>query len=460
LTSNAGTKPERALGVGARLELNFHDLLTNGQAVGRHDGAVVFCFGPLPGERGVVAIEQVKPKYAVGRLLELTKTSPDRNEPFCPVFGSCGGCQVQHWSYAAQLSWKQRVVRDALQRIGGFSNPAVADTIGMTTPKAYRNKMSLVVDRAGGDTRLGFYRQRSHDVVPIDACPIVMPRLSDYIAELQHPESSSGKDALASALHIVARASSQGTAVVTFTTSRPSNAVARSAPEFLDALPGVAGIINSYDPSGANAILGRHERVLAGTGEIEETIAGIRYRVPASSFFQVNPAIVDRIFAYIEERAAPVRRVLDLYCGVGTFSLFFARRGATVFGIEEHSAAIAEARINAELNGLTEKTTFVAGRVEQMRGSAAAEAALRHCELAFLDPPRKGSDEATLSALASAGVPSIWYLSCDPATLARDLKFLTAKGYGLDTVQPFDMFPQTGHVEVLATMRRNSSSAE
>jgi 23S rRNA (uracil1939-C5)-methyltransferase len=114
---------------------------------------------------------------------------------------------VQHWSYAAQLSWKQRVVRDALQRIGGFSNPSVADTIGMTTPKAYRNKMSLVVDRAAGNTRLGFYRQRSHDVVPIEACPIVMPQLSDYIAELQHPESSSGKDALASALHIVARAS-------------------------------------------------------------------------------------------------------------------------------------------------------------------------------------------------------------------------------------------------------------
>jgi 23S rRNA (uracil1939-C5)-methyltransferase len=351
-------------------------------------------------------------------------------------------------------------VRDALQRIGGFENPEVGDTIGMTIPRAYRNKMSLVVERTAGNARLGFYRQRSHDVVPIDACPIVMSQLSGYIPELQHPESNNAKEAVASAMHIVARASSRGTAVVTFTTARPSNAVAQSAPEFLDALPGVAGIINSYDPGGANAILGRRERVLAGTGEIEETIGGLRYRIPAASFFQVNPQIVEQIFGYIDERAGSVGRVLDLYCGVGTFSLFFARRGATVFGIEEHSAAVAEARVNADLNGLREKTTFVACRVEHMRGDPAAQGALRDCDLVFLDPPRKGSDEATLSAVASAGVPAVWYLSCDPATLARDLKFLTAKGYGLDTVQPFDMFPQTGHVEVLATMRRNRSAPE
>jgi 23S rRNA (uracil1939-C5)-methyltransferase len=460
LTSNAEAKVERALRAGARLELDFHDLLTNGQAVGRHDGAVVFCFGPLPGERATVIVQQVKPKYAVASLLELTKRSSERADPFCPVFGSCGGCQVQHWSYPAQLAWKQRVVRDALQRIGGFANPEVAETIGMTVPKAYRNKMSLVVDRKPGGHRLGFYRQRSHDVVDIDACPIVLPRLSEYIATLARPDSTTRVVAVASARHIVARASSNGTGVVTFTTDRPSDAVARSAAELLQTLPGAAGIINSYDPSGANAILGRHQRVLAGTGEIEETIGGIRYRVPASSFFQVNPAIVDRIFSYIDQRAPRAARVLDLYCGVGTFSLFFARRGSSVFGIEEHSAAISEARANAELNGLTGSATFVVGQVERMRDDAAAQRALRECELAFLDPPRKGSDETTLSALASAGVPSIWYLSCDPATLARDLKFLTAKGYSLDSVQPFDMFPQTGHVEVLATMRRNSSSPE
>ncbi|HEY1428028.1 MAG TPA: TRAM domain-containing protein, partial [Candidatus Tumulicola sp.] len=178
MTSSAEAKRGGALRSGERLELDFHDLLANGQAVGRHAGIVVFCFGPLPGERARVQITSVKAKYAVGRLLELTVPSAERAEPFCPVFGECGGCQIQHWAYAAQLAWKRRVVSDALERIGGFNGVAVGETIGMPDPRAYRNKMSLVVDRKGGRTRLGFYRQRSHDVVPIDACPIVLPQLS------------------------------------------------------------------------------------------------------------------------------------------------------------------------------------------------------------------------------------------------------------------------------------------
>jgi 23S rRNA (uracil1939-C5)-methyltransferase len=454
LTSNAETKRDGALRSGERLELDFHDLLANGQAVGRHAGIVVFCFGPLPGERARVEITSVKANYSVGRLLQLTVRSAERAEPFCPVFGECGGCQIQHWSYPAQLAWKRRVVSDALERIGGFSNVVVAETIGMAVPREYRNKMSLVVDRER--TRLGFYRQRSHDVVPIDACPIVLPQLSAFIGALESLEAEPARQAMASARHIVARGSSKGRAVVTFTTAHPSKAVARSAPELMAALPGAAGITNSYDLSSANAIVGKRQSIVIGTEEIEELIDGIRYRVTASSFFQVNPAIVERIFAYLDERAPRAARVLDLYCGVGTFSLYFARRGATVFGIEEDPRAVEEARVNAEVNGLSTSTTFVATRVERLTDETRVRAALHDCDLAFLDPPRKGSDEATLGALAAAAVPSIWYLSCDPATLARDLKFLAAKGYGLGSVQPFDMFPQTGHVEVLATLERVS----
>jgi 23S rRNA (uracil1939-C5)-methyltransferase len=456
LTINAAAKPDGAPRAGERLELDFHDLLANGQAVGRHAGLVVFCFGPLPGERALVQISDVKPKYAVAGLIQLLVESPERAEPFCPVFGECGGCQIQHWAYPAQLAWKKRVVVNALERIGGFRDVDVNDTAGMAAPRNYRNKMSLVVAHEGERTQLGFYRQRSHDVVPIDACPIVLPQLSGYVKALQHPPGPDAARAIASSRHIVARASLEGSAVVTLTTDRPSDEAERAAPDLLAALPGSSGLTNSYDLGSANAILGKRQRLLAGNAEIEETIDGLRYRVSSSSFFQVNTNVVARIFEYLDARAPRAGRVLDLYCGVGTFSLFFARRGADVLGIEESAGAIEEARANAELNGLSKRVRFAKGRVERIAADERGRNELAACELAFLDPPRKGSDEAALSALAAAGVPSIWYLSCDPATLARDLKFLTAKGYRLGTVQPFDMFPQTGHVEALATLERHS----
>src|SRR6185437_7341741 len=168
------------------------DLLANGQAVGRSGGIVVFCFGPLPGERARVAVTSVKPKYAVAAMRELLERSPKRAAPFCPVFGTCGGCQLQHLEYAAQLAWKKNVVRAALQRIGGFAAPDVADPVGMDVPRAYRNKMSLVTGGgAYGPATIGFYRARSHDVVPIDTCPIADSRLSDYIARLNQLRGSS-----------------------------------------------------------------------------------------------------------------------------------------------------------------------------------------------------------------------------------------------------------------------------
>lgn len=414
----------------------------------------VFCFGPLPGETARVTVTTVKQKYAVAELVQLIAGSPSRAQPFCPVFGVCGGCQVQHLSYPAQLAWKRDVVRNALQRIGGFAGVDVRDTIGMTTPRNYRNKMSLVVEHHSALPTIGFYKQRSHDVVPIDACPIVLPQLSDYVARLNAgrlDEAIAG--ALEPARHVVARAArATGQAVFTVTTERASDAVEQGAAALQACLPGVVGVTNSYDPSGENAILGRRGHVLAGTDEIEETIEGIRYRVSAASFFQVNVEIVGRIFEFVKRGLTAPRRVVDLYCGAGTFALFFAKHGCDVVGVEENPGAVAEAVANAELNGLQERVRVRSGRVEEVLRGAEGRALLRGAHIAFLDPPRKGSDEATLAAVADAAVPNIWYLSCDPATLARDLKFLTAKGYRFGVVQPFDMFPQTGHVETLVTL--------
>lgn len=414
----------------------------------------VFCFGPLPGETARVTVTTVKQKYAVAELVRLIVNSPSRVQPFCPVFGVCGGCQVQHLSYPAQLAWKRDVVRNALQRIGGFAGVDVRDTIGMTTPRNYRNKMSLVVEHDSALPSIGFYKQRSHDVVPIDACPIVLPQLSDYVARLNAGRLDGAiAGALEPARHVVARAArATEQAVFTVTTERASNAVEQGAAALQACLPGVVGVTNSYDLSSENAILGRRGHVLTGTDEIEETIEGIRYRVSAASFFQVNVEIVGRIFEFVKRGLTTAQRVVDLYCGAGTFALYFAKHGCDVFGVEENPGAVAEAVANAELNGLQERVRVRRGRVEDVLRDAEGRELLRRAQIVFLDPPRKGSDEATLAAVAAAAVPNIWYLSCDPATLARDLKFLTAKGYRFGVVQPFDMFPQTGHVETLVTL--------
>ncbi len=404
----------------------------------------------------MVRITSIKPKYAVGEMVKLTQGSPHRVVPFCDVFGVCGGCQVQHLAYPAQLSWKRDVVRGALVRIGGFSDVEVREPIGMASPRAYRNKMSLVVEHRYTTPTIGFYQQRSHDVVPIDSCPIVAPQLNDYIVRLNRARlSDETAPALADARHIVARnARSSGQSIVTVTTARASEATKEAAPALMRQLPGAVGIVNSYDLNSANAIMGRILDTLIGEDSIEDVIDGVRYRVSAGSFFQVNVEIVHRIFAFMLKGLNKPRTIVDLYCGTGTFALFFAMHGATVFGVEESEQAVAEARSNAELNGCEDRATFQAGKVEDLVRTREVREKLVEAQIAFLDPPRKGSDEKTLGAIAAAQVPNIWYLSCDPATLARDLKFLATKGYSIGVVQPFDMFPQTGHVETLVTLFR------
>ncbi len=420
---------------------------------------VVFCFGPLPHERARVRITAVKPKYAVAEMLQLTLGSRFRAQPFCPVFGTCGGCQVQHLTYPAQLGWKRDVVKNALQRIGGFGEAQVRDPIGMINPRSYRNKMSLVVDRSAGLPRLGFYQQRSHELVPIAGCPIVMPQLNMHIMRLNEALLQPAlAGAFANTRHIVARtAKATDQTVVTFTTDEPSAELAAAAPALMRQLPGAVGITNSYDLSSQNAILGRKHVLLQGVAQIEELIAGVRYRVSPGSFFQVNVEIVGRIFEFMRRGLEVPRKIVDLYCGAGTFSLYFAKLGSEVLGVEENPQAIAEAQENAQLNELAGSVRFMSARVEDAVRRGEVRERLREAQIVFLDPPRKGSDEVTLGAIADTGVPNIWYLSCDPATLARDLKILAAKGYRLGVVQPFDMFPQTGHIETLVTLYRESA---
>ncbi len=416
----------------------------------------MFVNGPLPGEKATVRVMSVKPKYAVADVVTYERRSMLRVEPFCPVFGECGGCQVQHLAYPAQLAWKEQIVRSALRRIGGFVDAPVRRAVGMTMPRAYRNKMALVVDNREGKTTLGFYEARSHNLVPIDHCPVVLPQLDASIGGLlaaaKDPET---RDAFVGAKHAIVRAGqASGQAVLSITTLRALPAITEKAAAIARRIAGVVGISNSFEPRTENAVLGRKMLYVWGKREMEETIEGVRYRVSPASFFQVNSEMVGHIFRFLAPGMAPGRKVVDLYCGAGTFAIYFASRGADVVGIEENPAAVREARENAALNNVDGKVRFIEGRVEGSLGNAQGREALAGAEIVFLDPPRKGSDDATLDAIALANVPNVWYLSCNPATLARDLAYMATRGYSLGTIQPFDMFPQTGHVETLVTLAK------
>ncbi|MDQ6925142.1 MAG: 23S rRNA (uracil(1939)-C(5))-methyltransferase RlmD [Candidatus Eremiobacteraeota bacterium] len=457
MSTAPGRRATPGLVPGVVASVRFTDLLANGQAVGRVNGQVVFVTGPLPGERARVRVTQVKPKYAVGDVVAYESESPMRSKPFCGVFGVCGGCQVQHLAYPAQLAWKEQIVRSALRRIGGFANADVRRPVGMTNPRNYRNKMALVVDRPpSGEISFGFYQARSHALVRIDSCPVVLPQLDAAIGGLYDAaRAPDARDAFAGAKHATVRAgAASGQAVLSITTDRQSPAIKERAPALARRVRGVVGISNSFEPRTANAVLGRKMLYVWGQREMEETIEGVRYRVSPASFFQVNSEMVGRIFRFLAPVLTENRTVVDLYCGAGTFAIFFASRGASVVGIEENPAAVREARENAALNGVESRVRFVEGRVEGAVIHRDGKKALEDADIVFLDPPRKGSDEATLDAIASAGVADIWYLSCNPATLARDLAYLAKRGYVLGVVQPFDMFPQTGHVETLAALHK------
>ena len=449
------------LAPGDVVEITCTDLIAKtGQAVGRSDGMVVYVLGPLPGERARVRIESVKAKYAVAELVELLERSPERVEPFCGVFGVCGGCQVQHLAYPAQLRWKRDLVENALRRLGGIAGAEVRAPVGMDEPRAYRNKMALVVTASGPaqprSTTFGFYAARTHDVVPIERCPIVMPQLDATIAQLWDAAADPATAvAFDGARHVIARAGlASGECVISVTTDRASGTLPAVADAFAAKLPGTIGISNSFEPPSENAVMGRKNVTVYGNAEMQERIDDVRFRVSPASFFQVNSAMVGKIFAYLAPQASKVGRIIDLYCGAGTFALYFAKAGARVVGIEENPHAVREAKVNAALNGVEERTAFMNGRVDATLRSKLGAQALAAAEVVFLDPPRKGSDEATLGSLVRARVPHVWYLSCNPATLARDLAHLVAGGYRLGTVQPFDMFPQTGHIEALASLHR------
>lgn len=408
------------------LVLQLDRIAFGGEALGRHDGQVIFVPGALPGERARVRLIEHRRDYARGEVMEVLEESPRRTRPACPYFGSCGGCQWQHADYAAQLQFKRQIVAEQLQRIGGFpdAEDLVRPTIGMVWPWQYRNQVRFSVGRRFGE--LCFVHRQSHRLVRIDYCYIAHPEVAAVAARIQGRLSGVR-------LHQV---------TIRYGCNTGQLLVSPHLPQVPD-LP-------------------------TGQDHLEEELLGRRFSIAPSSFFQVNtrrerrgppvpvpPGLVvsDDGLSMAEVLALIVldrlqvsgsETVIDAYCGVGTFAILVAPLVRQVIGIEESRAAVLDARHNARDLG---NVTFVEGKCEVVLPSLSDRP-----DAVILDPARAGCQPAVIKALAEARPARIVYASCDPSTLARDLALLVHSGFRLEEVQPLDMFPQTYHVESVASL--------
>jgi 23S rRNA (uracil1939-C5)-methyltransferase len=422
--------------VGQELTLQLTDMAHGGEAVGRYEGKVVFVPFGIPGELVRAEIVQDKGRFAHARLTKVLSASPQRVEPPCPYFGVCGGCQWQHLAYAAQLEHKRSIVQAQLERIAGLADATVHPTLGMTEPWQYRNHVQFSVSDEG---QLGFMAANSHQVIPIQRC-LLMHRLLDELFEAMDIDLP-GLRRLS--LRAGIRTDEQ---MIIFE-------MESDHPPALEVDLPVSCVLLLSDGTAVT---------LVGSPHIHERVANRTYRLSAPSFFQVNTAQAEALVSLVSEYLSPGPddTVVDAYCGVGTFALSLAGRAKQVIGIESNAAAIADAHANASSTDCAAAHTnvsFLCGLVEEILPTLQLES-----PLLVVDPPRTGLDRRALLALLSPSGPSgqsraperIVYVSCDPATLARDVKALLAHGYVLREVQPVDMFPQTYHIENVAVFVR------
>jgi len=442
--------------------IDIESVTGKGFGVGHINGFTVFVDGALPGDALKIYIVKAKTRYGYGKIVEILRPSPYRIQSLCPVFDRCGGCQWQNCDYKAQLDFKRQIVIDALERIGGIQNPPVKDTLGMLRPASYRNKAVFPVVPANNEHgfAIGMFSARSHRIVEIDNCGIQHPA---HVAVLKIVKKFMRRNKIEPynelthtglLRYIMVRTSlATNEIMVVLTVNGNGLPLEVRLVEDLTAA-GVTTVVISRNTSRNNLVLGDHFRVASGSGFITERIGHVKYQISAPSFFQVNPVQTKTLYE-IAAKQANVRGkvVLDAHVGAGGVALYVAKHAKRVLGVDIVHAAVDDGAKNAELNGVA-NMQFICGAAEEVIPPMLADAGQEPPEVIFLDPPRKGCELALLDALVCVSVPRIVYISCDPATFARDVKVLVAGGYRLSDVQPVDMFPHTGKVEVSALLER------
>ncbi len=466
------------LQAGASVTLGIESLNSEGQGVARHEGLTVFVTGAIPGDRVDAVVERRQPQYAVARLQRVLSSSPDRIEPVCAVAEACGGCSLQPMRYDAQLRVKREQVIAALKRIGGF-DAAIIDALvrpvaGMADPEHYRSKVQFPVGGSAEAPRIGFYAARSHAVVDHSECRIEHPAADAVRSVLREhcrtfhvvPYDETSHQGLFRHLAVRVGFATGQVMVILVVNGEAFPGIDRLVPALQKALASfrtdggtpfvLQSLYLSHNTRRTNLVLGDRLTLLHGTPQIEEHLLGLRYRISPLAFFQVNPVQTEVLYQTAVDFAGLTghETVFDLYCGTGSISLALARAARLVIGVEEIAPAIDDARENARLNGLETRTRFEVGRAEDVLPVLIRDEGVR-ADVAVVDPPRKGCDPRLLEAILTIAPPRFVYVSCNPATLARDLAILARGGaYRLAAVQPVDLFPQTAHVETVVLMSR------
>ena len=425
-----------------------------GLGVARVDGQVAFVHGGVRGEVCAVRILKVLKHVAYARVEEILQRSPARREPDCPHYPACGGCDFRHISYEEELEAKRCRVEDALRRVGGAGVP-VEEILGGERLDGYRNKSLLPVSPQG---QAGFYRARSHQVVPALDCRLQSPQANAAAAAVERCLRERGVAAYDERTrrgllrHIYVRTNREGEALVCLVVNgRSLPCEEELAAAVRRAVPKTVGVVLSVNTQDTNVALGEEYRIIWGTDELEDTLCGLRLRLSVPSFYQVNREQAERLYGKALAFAGLTGRetVLDLYCGAGTITLVMARRAGRALGAEIVAPAIANARENARRNGI-ENAAFFLGDAGAVAERLAAER-LRP-DVVVVDPPRKGLSGEVIAAAAGMGPRRVVYVSCDPGTLARDVKRFRELGYEAVRAAAVDMFPRTRHVETVVLL--------
>ncbi|HAA90498.1 MAG: 23S rRNA (Uracil-5-)-methyltransferase RumA [Thermoanaerobacterales bacterium 50_218] len=414
-----------------------------GEGVGRIEGQVVFVPMAVRGELARVQVVAKKKNYLRGQLLEVLKPSSARVKPFCPLFADCGGCHLQHITYAEQLFFKEHRVKTALQRLGGIREIEVKPTLGMKDPWHYRHTARFHVGKSQGKVCVGFFRSKSHDPVPVTGCRILPPEfppLLEHLSRLPVIHNGAVKEV------VLRKSQATGEILVVFLAEKPFSFDKKGIDRLLKDFPTVTGIVAQ--------VTGAKPAVIWGQGFYTEELAGLKFQIPATSFFQSNPLQAEVLISLVRSYATPCADevIFDLYSGVGVFALAIARNCAGVYALEEDEEAVLSGKANARLNNIN-NITFVADRAE----NALPEFKKRGVspQTIILDPPRAGSSPEVLKVIYELEPKKVVYISCNPATLARDLTLLVEKGYQPELVQPVDMFPQTYHIECVVLLKKS-----
>lgn len=444
-------------------QIDINRINSAGQGIGKAaDGRAVFVDGALPGESAVIAVRQEKKSYISARVERIVTANPHRREPLCPWYRSCGGCQLQHADYALQCRIKSMLAEDALRRIGGFDISASPECVPSPAEWGYRNKAVFPVRARGRRGTVGFYKQKSHEIVPVTRCPVIGDRANKLYARLrtmieQAQFSCYDEQTNEGWLrHVVIRSARDGEELllVLVVAARPRGAALTSLEELYDHLklqfPELVGLTLNINPQEGNVIMTGDTLLVKGEDRLAERVGPYRLCYDGTAFFQANPRQARRLFEYAASLAEG-RNILELYCGVGALTLFLAEKAKSLTAVELWPSAVNFAQENARYNGV-ENLQVIQGAAEDVIG----EARLRDVDCVVVDPPRTGCCKELILRIAESTVKRVIYVSCNPATLARDAALLRDAGFILDThkIRVFDMFPQTSHVESVCLMSR------